>query len=1502
MRLRRRTLVLVAAGITLALGLILAAGAGWLLKTQSGRNFVSARITTLLKNKLHGRSVYLGHWSGSLFGSPTIDSIEIRDADDSILVATGRITAQYDLVDLWDARVVLQRLTIEHPYVHLRHDSAGKWNFSKLTGPGGPARLPSTGRHLGDVFIVDSLVIHDGVFRWSEPWTPPSSLRGAALDSAIAHTLARTDADIKRTGNRFVHARTWRKIELNVPHARLHTPDSAGVAIVIAKLGADEFEPPFVFHDARGKVVIARDTVHIDLDAFKLPGSAGNAHGVLLTKNGFGVAIRVVADTVSMADIAWINSILPKEGGGRVTLDIRKPLKSDLMDFALTNMDVSTTRSRLVGAMTFGVGAPMLSVSNVDLDLAPVDFKLFEAFAGKPMALPFAGQLTGHVAGPGGPLDQFVVDTMAIAYADANVPGVVNRFHGHGGLNIVDPAVAAFHNFSLGVDQFDLRTARALDTTFAPLKGRVSGTATLDSVWTDLRFHDADLSYLVDSAATSRFSGGGRVTIGEKELTYDLSLVADPISLDALARSYPTLPVRGAFSGPFTVRGTMADLAVGADWTGPSGRLQADLRLDELAPSYRVSGTLKLIDVDPARLFVNADAWQGKLTATVDANVRGDSLANLDGALRVEMSNSELGGTRIYAAHTALTFADGIARTDSLVLRSPIGDFRGSGGLGLRAGRSDSLVVAIQMDSLGGLRRWIAPVTDSAAVDSLAGAIAGTARLTGSVDSLDARVELHATELAYGATTARQVNLTAQIADLLKHRVGTIALVADTAVAAGVKLSRADLDARMTGGDTARVALHLLSTTGPVIDAGANVAWDSTSVRADVDSLQLMIGARQWRLARAARFMASADAIMLDTLDLRGGGTTRLVLAAALPNSGPVTGTFRTDSVPLADIGQLLQVPLPLGGDAALLVQLGGTRDAPTLDFRMSAQNALVGETRVEGLQGSGTYANRRIDAQLDYRRNGVSVLNGVAKLPIDLTLRPVPHRLLTTPLEGKLTADTTDLSVIEAFTSALTKSTGKLDVHLTLGGTWEKPQLLGNVGIVNGASTLARLGKTRYDNVHVAVRFFGDSITIDTLSAHSGAGSGSVARASGWLQVADLKDPKFNVTLTANNFEAINKDGVAKLTVSTVAPVQLRGTQSRSTMTGGVRLNGDIYIPEVAKKDVLSLNDPQYYRLIDTTSLATQRLLPPLRSAIVEHLVISGATVLAGDDLWLKSGEAHVKLSGELKITRGYNLARGLPQLALDGVLTAEQGNYRLSAGPLQKNFDVEGGTVRFFDDIDFNPTIDISAINTVGTYDPRDARPNIRVRVNIVGTLSSLKANFSSPDAAGLSQTDLLSYLITGAPSFDIGGRNSDYFSTVTRVGISSLGAVLSSRWAGGFFDTFDVTTASVQGGYGGNTKAVGSGILSATRLGAGKQFGPFFVHADAGLCSISQGSFDPVEFANTVGLKVDYRFTGGLSLSAGLDPSTAASLCSQNTSSRGFVPTPRQGGFDLFKVWRY
>src|SRR6476661_1994093 len=752
---RRNFVALISLCMLVVLGVI-GVGVGlFFTKSDSGqrilRRFIERQVASGIKGKL-----YIGPMSGSFLTGVTVDSLELRDDEDSLFVATGPLRVAYDIRDIMDRRLHLRSVDISRPVVVMRQHEDGSWNFKRVFSRGGPSRPKGPERGFGDYVVIDSTHLHSANFRLTMPWHPDDSLHGARRDSAVRVNLARNDHEIRRVRGGFTQNYRWTNIYAAVPYMRIADPDSASRLFLVDTLNAVETVPTFRWHNVSGRVRVLGDSVWMTVPHFDLPGSTGRGEGKITWGSDLPVryAIRVWGDSVSLKDVAWVYPTLPTTGGGSMVLDIRNEKNLHRLDYAITNMDVRTTKSRLVGDMTFETGGPVLSVHDVKMKADPVDWDLLRTLNGKPFPADWQGKLTGNVTARGGPLTNFFVDDANITFRDAHVPGAESRVKGRGELDILEPAFTAFHRFFASTDRLDLRSITAIYPNFPRIGGIVTGSAVLDSSWLDVRVSNADLTHTDGPAAPTRATGGGRITYGEKFMSYDLDLQMSPLSLTTLARSYPKLPLRGTYSGPLTVQGKAPDLTVTADLTGAAGHVMYAGHVDaDSIGGYgaRGSGGFEALDV---AALVGRTSPQTRLAGEFDVDLAGDSLATLDGSLAVRLNRSEADGVQIGSGSSRLRFERGVLRVDTLVVAATPGTLRASGAIGLtRPVGNDSLVLAVRVDSLGGLRRCLKSASAVTITgrpvkpDSLLGSLTFHGAAHGWLDSLGVRGALEGREL-----------------------------------------------------------------------------------------------------------------------------------------------------------------------------------------------------------------------------------------------------------------------------------------------------------------------------------------------------------------------------------------------------------------------------------------------------------------------------------------------------------------------------------------------------------------------------------------------------------------------------------------------------------------------------------------------------------------------------------------------------------------------------------
>ncbi|HET7613815.1 MAG TPA: translocation/assembly module TamB domain-containing protein [Gemmatimonadaceae bacterium] len=1389
---RRLRIVIGSAVILVGLLVILILSFIGVTHTGFGRNRVRSMVMTMLEGKVKGK-VYIGHITGGFFNTVTIDSVEIRDDQDSVFFASGPITVKYDPRDLFDRRILFSFAEAQHPVVHLRQHANGEWNWRRIF-PAGVEKQQRNKRGFGQYIVIDSSVIHDATFTLTLPWHPPDTLRGAKLDSAIRYDLTRSDHEIRRTAEGFARTWRWTNAQANLGQARIADPDTVGRLIRIRQLSFTENDPPFKFRNVVGTVLNLGDSVFVDSDHFDLPGSTGKAHGSIVWGSDLPVRyyLHIIGDSVSLADVAWVYPTLPTTGGGRMKLDIRSQRNPKFLDYILTDMDVRTTRSHLLGDMTFGTGGPVLVVKNVEMQAAPMNFDLLRTLNGKKFPYDWQGDITGTVRASGGPLNHFQVEDASLLFDDAHVPGAVSEARGNGELDILFPAFTAFHSFNVDVATLDLRTLQYLNPLFPKIKGTVSGTATLDSSWLDVRFRNADLLHHDGALPMSHVTGNGRVTWGEKYLTYDLALQTLPLSFTTLSHSYPLMPLRGSYTGPVQVKGTSPNLLVNASLTGPAGSFAYNGIVDADPLEYGARGRVTTTGLDLRTLLESPSVPRTQLTGQYDLDVRGADLASLSGRAVASIEKSTLGGFQVDPSVARLHFADGVATVDTLALNASGLRASAAGTFGLSGTHTGSLKFEAVMDSLSRLRALVPSLADVPQIDSLHGRAQLTGELTGSAEHMSLNGIIRGNDIRLGQRSVESVRGTVLLADVTKQPTGSFIFGADTVDLGAVGFNSIRASVALASPTSGHFSASLLSESGVQSDLAGNItrAQDTTIIRLDSAAVDVDADNR-YRLQAPTRVVSSKGFLTLDSLILQHSSKAKLIVENVLLKGDSIGGHVRTDSV---------------------------------------------------------------------------------------------------------------DMRLFRAFVPGLVDARGAIVADVEVRGNIKQPRLFGQISLADGTAAFSNLG-TRFNKIRADIALSGDSVHIKQLSAETVKERRGSMNLTGSVSFEHYDNPSFSLVANLSNFHAIDKPGLASLDISTGPAITLTGSTQDAVMRGTVVVDrGSIYIPEVAKKRVIDLEDPEFLSAVDTLLSQNREVMPRAPKAVARNLRLENLDVDIGSDVWLRSTEANIKLSGLLNVTLAPPNPGEPPRLALEGTLGADRGTYRLNlVDPfIQPTFDVQSGTLQFFGTSDLDPGLDIRAIHTVrqpggGSANGRD----VRVEVDITGFLSHPQLALRNPDNLPLSESDLLSYLVTGQPA--VGLDNAGTSALARGLGLRTLGNLLVSAVPQNVLDYVELQTAAP-----GTTDASQSatnpgyyGLLN-TRAVLGKQLGSrWFLGLSTGLCFVNSAAFK-----ENLGLQLEYRFNSLYSAQAAIEPGSSSTRCDR-TGSQPLTPTtqtPPQLGFDLFRNWRF
>lgn len=1524
MATRRRTVVLATAAVLLGFVALGAASVVWLTQTDRGRGIIMRALVPTLRTALPGQ-LYVGRVGGNLFTDITIDSLEVREPNGGPFIRTGPIRATYDPRDLLDRRIVIKSLEITRPYVLLIDYGNDDWNWKRALKRKGP-KLPRRPGSLGEYVVIDTTTIREATLTWKQGWSLPDSLKGAKRDSAMTYNLTRLDGEIRRDAS--VHQegdhliRIWRFVRGNIAlgRTRLVDPDTAGAQFGVRRLDVVWVYPPFWFNQFHGAVRVLGDSVWADTVQFRLANSKARGDAKVFWGSGLPVRydIRLHGDSVAMADVAWIHESLPQTGGGSTDLTIRNdPRNLAVIEYGLRNLDARSMRSRLMGRMTFGTGGEVLRVTDVSLDLQPAHTDLLRQFNREPFPFDWQGTVSGHVAARGGPVTKFQLDNATLAFDDAHVPGARSRGQITGMLNIFTPSEAILDNALLTVEQLDLRTPRFVNPLFPKMNGFVRGSMRLDSLWYDAKFSNADFEHVDGPGQPSHVTGAGRYTLLPEGVKFDVDMEAAPLSYTTLSRSYPNMPLRGTAVGNIKASGMAEDFALHVSLAGEGGEIQYDGRADGLEPIYGATGQYHLRGANLQSLFGDSRFPQSNLSLMGDVAMVGADLASMRGPVRATIDQfSRVADVRVFGGTAHAQFDSGLVRIDTLMIESSALRLGARGGVGLIAGKSDSLHFSATIDSLGGLRPWLEAGDSTkrlvSPTDTLRGTIEIRGATWGSIDTLDANgLSLDArgdmSGLVFATSRAERAGLSLRVRDVLRGGNGELQVTVDSARAAGIDIASASGRSTLQHGLADRFAVQLRtpSESRVAITGGVRRLDDTTTLRLDTLSIRVDSG-----LAKPRGFELAAPAVMhvtrnrtgsLDSLVLVHTDTGRLALRGFIGDSGVLRGRLDFDRVPLADVGRLLQTSGLRGGSASARAQIAGTRALPQFDGTFSVRDAVAGRMRVGALDARVHYDSLRLALDASLGVGGKTALEMNASLPLDLALEPGHTRQRDEALTGRIVSNRADLALLESLFPDVTSARGRFSTDVQLAGTWEHPRFRGQVLMDSAAIGLANLG-IRLENATADIGLANDTVFVRRFGAVSGAPTDTLG-VSGTISLTDAKNPGFDLRMSAHNFLAIEKARTATLALTTTTPIALTGSTSAARIRGAVRIDrGRVFINALAQRRGLDLTDN--IDVVDTTFLGVNALLPNAPGALMQNLVLDNVRVSIGDDVWLRSPEANLKIGGSLQVTRALSRDGRRARLALSDSLVVERGTYQLNLGIARPGFEVDRGVVRFFGDPDLEPALDITALHTVRELRANSNRQDVKIRVAIGGTLDRPTLALSSADNPPLPESDMLSYLVTGEPAYSLLG--TPYAEQGATLALRLAGSYLSSRLAGGRFDVVQVEPTALAPGEAANLRESGLGILASTRVGVGGQLARNTYYSfTTGLCGLapqSAGGDALSLFAQGIGVKLERRFDRGISVSLGLEPASSAQSCGRLGISRTFQQTPPQIGFDFFRIWTF
>ncbi len=1436
--------------------------------TPPGRELLAREVSSELSRVVNG-TVEIGSISGSFLYDLTLERLVVRDTNGVLLADLPRVRVGYRVPNFVAGRFVLNRLYVDDPIIQIIKHRSGRMNYEDVLRLGGGKKGGSS-----PLILFRDVRVRDGTLRIVQPWNPDASLTTEAeRDSALVAERRRPGRVIEPGPEGLERVMEFAQLTTVLRRLRISTPDHKPFAIDIDSVATHVSDPRVDVRDAAGRLTFHDDSLIFSLRRGALPNTRFSGGGAVLTPPGHTFYdFQLVAPKVDLVDLRWISPDFPAMTGRAVLAAKSESATRDA--YVVTDLHLQRGPQRIDGSLTAlldkrrGLGVRDLTLTTRNLDLDEV----------RPYVptLPFYGSLDGSLAAAG------FFDDMEVrldwSFTDEEIPGrPVTHLSAVGDVVLGGKAGLTFHEFDVTDSDVDLGTVRRLAPAVV-VPGRLAAVGRLEGPLRNVTF-TGRARHQDEDRPESDFDGMLRLDTRADTLALAADLALQPLSFAGIRRGFPSLKAQGSVTGRVRLDGTLADLAIDASMSGEIGTLEAQgtatllpprrWGADSLRLTFRSLDLRALTDSGPTTLL-NGEL---RLTGVADSGVAPEA----DFALT--LGRGRVREFRLDSLATRGSVHDSVITIDTLQGRLAGVSARGSGRLGWARPREGRMRFALAADSLRVFDSLLL-ATSGLKPDTLpdarplGGSVQGTLTLAGSLDSLHVDATGTGKNLEWRGFRAPAAAASATWVGGARPRLATSARVDSLTLrerifrgidlrADGFADSLAWSGAVVSGPDSTRSRL-----------AGRGRWWTRERIQwLAIDSLAAQLAAHAWRLDAPTIIAISDSTPDIDSLVLSAmDGSGRITASGRVPGDRPGSLTLDAFGVSLKDLYGLLQRDTAgVGGAAGLSLEVGGTARSPQIRGSVLLEDGVFGEFKAPFAHTVVDYAGQKLQAHAGVFRTGTEVLEVNAELPLDLGFKDVKQRQLPGPLMVRARADSADLAILEAVTSGIRNVEGQLVAEATIEGTWDKPRVAGFANVSRGAMTIPGIG-VRYQAILGRAEFRGDSLLIPYALVTSGGG---ILQIKGGIRLENLSRPLLNLDLEANRFRALDIRNFLALTASGNA--QLRGPVLNARATGSATVDeGILYFADLISKKVIDLSDPSIADLVDTSLVRSQNLGARFQNLFLDSLQVDNLQLTMGNGVFLRSSEANIQLGGRVAVNKVRREYRP------EGTLEALRGIYTLKVAFVNRDFNVQRGTVRYFGTPDLNAELDITAEHVVRSRQGEE----IPITAAITGTLYQPKLSLASEQQRQLSEADLMSYLVTGAPAseaaaFGNGAAVQSALSLVTSAASSELERALISDLG----VPVDYVELQPEIGVG------ASAAYSGTRLGVGWRIGnKTFVTLNAGFC-FAQSATSPANF----GASLEYRFSRAWRVQTSFEPSR--NTCALGGGTIQALRSAYQIGADVF-----
>lgn len=440
-------------------------------------------------------------------------------------------------------------------------------------------------------------------------------------------------------------------------------------------------------------------------------------------------------------------------------------------------------------------------------------------------------------------------------------------------------------------------------------------------------------------------------------------------------------------------------------------------------------------------------------------------------------------------------------------------------------------------------------------------------------------------------------------------------------------------------------------------------------------------------------------------------------LANANISGSKIDGNVKISNLSLDDITKALEFQTPLQGTINSNIDLQGTKQNPTINAMIQTQNLQYNDFKNDSILLNLNYLNQKMDLNFVISNESEDILTAKGSSNINLNLDDIGKSLENAEINMNINSNDLNISPLSSLIEDIVKSEGALDINLTASGKLKAPTVNGKIELQE-AKLQTKTIRNEIGIPSALIELNGQKAVLQTLKLTTSNGSASFQ--------GELDIPTFSYTLNGDLDNLLIKP--ERISAALTGDLNVKGEGEKVDISGKITVEkARITLPDSEPKE---LPEIQY---VDVEKDEFEVGSGQQESFFDQNIALNMQVKMIRNN-WVRGQGANVELRGDLDIKKDFD-----QPIRITGNIGVIRGTYE----NFGKVFRIQqGGTVSFSGREEMDPFLDIIALYKVSSNN---------IYINIGGQASAPKITLSSDPA--MSETDIVSFLIFGASSSDIG-----------------------------------------------------------------------------------------------------------------------------------------------------